>query len=80
MFYYTFNNFWISGKTLSFVGYLQCTEEDDCNYETNSIFLVSNEDKVIEVEDNTSTWIISGIGLAVLVFIILLIIRRKKKN
>ena len=74
--YYTFNNFYVKGKNLYFVGEIHCAAEDDCKYDTSSLFLVSDEDKVIEVEDNTSTGILIGIGLFIIVIVGIIIKKR----
>ena len=68
--YYDFINYSISlkEKTLYFVGRMKCPEDEKCDYENNSLFLISTEDKVIEVEDTTSANILVGI----LVIIILI--------
>ena len=47
---------------------MKCPEDEKCDYENNSLFLISTEDKVIEVEDTTSANILVGI----LVIIILI--------
>lgn len=63
--YYNFINFSISDKEkdLYFVGQLSCPEDEKCDYDSNSLYLVSNEDKVIEVEDSTSANILLGIAI-----------------
>ncbi len=77
--YYTFNNFYVKGKTLYFVGQILCGEDDDCNYKTNSLFLVSGEEKVIEVEDNASTGILICVGLLVVLTGFLIVIKKRRK-
>ena len=52
--YYDIENFLIDGNTLYFVGQINCSEDDSCDYDSNSLFLISDEDKVIEVEDSDS--------------------------
>ena len=78
--YYTFNNLLIDGKTIYFVGQIQCSEEDDCQNEARSLFLVSDEEKVIEVEDNASTSILLVIGIIGVIIISIWYIRRKRKK
>ena len=77
--YYTFNNFYVKGKTLYIVGQIRCGEDDDCNYKTNSLFLVSGEEKVIEVEDNASTGILICAGLLVVLTGFLIVIKKRRK-
>lgn len=79
--YYDFISFSISKdeKVIYFVGQINCPEDDSCEYDTNSLFLISDEDKVIEVQDSTSRNII----IIVCIFIILtgigIYVSRKKK-
>ena len=74
--YYLINRFLYSNDILYFVGQITCPDDDNCDYDMKSLFLVSTEDKVIEVkeEDNTAIFIVMG---AIIVFIILLYILRK---
>ena len=64
---------------LYLVGQINCPKDDDCEYNTNSLFIISDEDKVIEVKDNDSKTIL----IVLIVFIITIIsitwLRRKKK-
>ena len=60
--YYNFINFSITNeKELYFIGQIGCPEDEKCNYKNNSLYLASDEDKVIEVQDSTSTNILVGI-------------------
>ena len=77
--YYSFNNFYVKGKNLYFVGEIHCAAEDDCKNDTSSLFLVSDEDKVIEVEDNTSTGILIGISLFIILIIGFIIKKRSQR-
>ena len=74
--YYDIKDFYIKKDQLYFVGQINCPEDDNCEYDSNSLFLVSDEDKVIEVEDKDSTNILIIIGLLILIPI-LIIIRKK---
>lgn len=69
--YYKLINFSISNneKDLYFIGQLACPEDEKCNYENNSLYLISDEDKVIEVEDNTGTNILVGIVVFLIVIV-----------
>lgn len=66
--YYDFINYSISSKekTLYFVGKMKCPEDEKCDYNNKSLFLISTEDKVIEVEDSTSTNILLGITIIII--------------
>ena len=74
--YYSINSFDLSNNILYFVGQITCPDEDNCDYNMKSLFLISTEDKVIEVQkdDNTSILVISGIVL--LLIIVLYILKR----
>jgi len=80
--YYVVSDFSFNNNTLYFAGQINCPEDDNCEYDSRSLFLISDEDKVIEVEDNTSERIL----IATIVFIIIIGIgvfigkKRKLKN
>ena len=76
--YYTIENFLIDGDTLYFVGQINCQDDDSCDYDSNSLFLISDEDKVIEVEDSDSTNIIVITMLIVVGVVGLFLIKRKR--
>ena len=77
--YYDIENFAEDKGVLYLVGQINCPKDDDCEYNTNSLFIISDEDKVIEVKDNDSKTIL----IVLIVFIITIIsitwLRRKKK-
>jgi len=75
--YYDIKDFYIKKDRLFFVGQINCPEDDNCEYDANSLFLVSDEDKVIEVEDKDSTSILVIVGLLILVPILIIL---KKNN
>ena len=76
--YYDINSFSNKDRTIYFVGQINCPEDDNCDYETNSLFLISDEEKVIEVESDTKTnMIVLCLGVAALVAITVLIKKRK---
>ena len=77
--YYDIKDFYIKKDRLFFVGQINCPEDDNCEYDANSLFLVSDEDKVIEVEDKDSTSILVVIGLLILIPILILL-KKKKYN
>ena len=79
--YYNFISFSMGAKEkdMYFVGYITCPKDEKCDYNSNSLFLVSDEDKVIEVKDSTSTKILIGIAVLVLGSGYILYATRKKK-
>lgn len=67
--YYNFISFIVdNNEKVYFVGQMKCPEDEKCDYETNSLLLISDEDKVIEVQDSTST------SILVSIFVILILI------
>ena len=73
-------NFASEGETLYIIGQIKCPEEDNCDYNDNSLLIISDEDKVIEVKesDNTNIIIISSIFIGLIV--LLIILKKIKKN
>lgn len=74
--YYNFENFYIENNTLYFVGQINCPEDDNCEYDKNSLLLISDEDTVIEVKDDDSKQIIIILGS--LITIIGIVILKKR--
>ena len=54
--YYNFTSFHLNKnkKHMYFIGQINCLEDESCEYDNNSLFLISDEDKVIEVQDSVS--------------------------
>jgi LPXTG-motif cell wall-anchored protein len=79
--YYDFESFTSTGNTIYFVGQINCPDDESCEFDNNSLYLVSDEDKVIEVKDDASmnTIIIGGIVFIVLVGGIIFIRKKRKK-
>lgn len=77
--YYNIESFMIEENILYFVGQIKCPEDDDCEYDSNSLFLISDEDKVIEVKEEDSKNILY-ITIFILVVIVGIFIIRKKKS
>ena len=77
--YYTVNDYLYKNNILYFVGQINCPEDDNCDYDANSLLLVSTEDKVIEVKDNDSKNIIIGTVIISISVILMYIVRKKYK-
>lgn len=77
--YYHINDFTNNSEILYLIGYITCPEEDNCDYDTHSLFLISDEDKVIEVETKTANNI-SIITLIIVCLIILIVFMKKKRD
>ena len=77
--YYDITNFNIYNNTIYFIGQIKCPEDETCDYDSNSLFLISDQDKVIEVKQKDA----SSISIVTILFIIsmmLIVIVRKKTN
>ena len=78
--YYDIEDFLINKDVIYFVGQIVCPEDDNCEYDTNSLFLVSDEDKVIEVEDKQSANILVFISIFIMGCIAIAFYRKRKNN
>lgn len=78
--YYDIESFNVRDNTIFIAGQINCPKDDTCDYDTNSLFLVSDEDKVIEVEDKASKNILLVITIIVLLGILVPFIRNKRKK
>jgi hypothetical protein len=76
--YYDIEDYIINTDTIFFVGQIICPEDDNCEYDTNSLFLVSDEDKVIEVEDKQSANVMIFICVFIIGCVSIAFYRRKK--
>ena len=76
--YYNFKNFYSTGSTIYFVGQINCPDDENCEYDNNSLYLVSDEDKVIEVKDGTSKNVIIVFSVLIIVLIGGIVFVRKK--
>ena len=77
--YYLLSDFRLKQNTLYVVGQINCTEEDTCDYNKNSLLLISTEDKVIEVKDNDSKNILIVIGVFILLIVGTVFLKKKKR-
>ena len=78
--YYTIESFNINNNILYFGGQINCPADDDCQYNKSSLFLISDEDKVIEVKDNTSRNILLITTGFIVLIVLCVYIKRKKSN
>ena len=78
--YYTVENFNIKKNTLYLIGQINCPEDDNCEYDKNSLYLVSDEDKVIEVKEEDSNNALLFVSILIVVIIIIVTIRNKKRR
>ena len=78
--YYDMNGFSFDHNVLYFIGQINCPEDDNCDYNAKSLFLVSSEDKVIEVEDKDSKTILIITGIIIILIGIMYLYKKKKKH
>ena len=78
--YYIFNSFYSKGNTIYFIGQIDCPEDDSCDYDNNSLYLVSDEDKVIEVKDDDSKNVIIVFSILFVVLVGAVIFIKKKTS
>ena len=78
--YYSIKDFMFENDILYLVGQINCPKDDTCEYDSNSLLLVSDEEKVIEVKDNDSRNILIVTGIFIIMIVGTVIYRRKKLN
>ena len=76
--YYTIEDFDFYNDVLYLVGQINCPKDDTCEYDSNSLFLTSDEEKVVEVKDNDSRNILIITGLFILLIVGTVLYRRRK--
>ncbi len=76
--YYTIEDFSLSNNIIYLVGQINCPKDDTCEYDSNSLFLISDEEKVIEVKDNDSRNILIITCIFVALIAGTIVIRKKK--
>ncbi len=78
--YYDITSFNTYNNTIYFIGQITCPEDETCDYDANSLFLISDQDKVIEVQKKEA----SSISLVAILFVIAIIlvvtVRKKSKK
>ena len=77
--YYSFENFYTKNNILYLIGQITCSKEDMCDYDSNSLFLISDEDKVIEVEEKDSESILIVLGIITIILAGIIIYKRKRQ-
>ena len=76
--YYDINNFYFKDDIIYLIGQINCPKDDTCEYDNNSLFLVSDEDKVIEVKENDSKTILIVITISLLLLIGGIYLKKRK--
>ena len=78
--YYDIEDFKFSNDILYLVGQINCPKDDTCEYDSNSLLLVSDEEKVIEVKDNDSRNILIITGIFIVMIIGTVLIRKRNMS
>ena len=78
--YYDISSFNFRDNTIYMAGQINCPKDDTCDYDTNSLFLISDEEKVIEVQDKASKKILIGICIVIFLGVLLSFIKNKRKK
>ena len=76
--YYNITEFTFTNDVIYLVGQINCPKDDTCEYDSNSLFLVSDEEKVIEVKDNDSRNVLIIMGIFIIMIIGTILYRRKR--
>lgn len=78
--YYKINDFITNKDIIYFIGQIDCPDDDSCDYDSSCLFLVSDENKVIEVKDNDSKNILIFIGLIAVISYLIVFYVKKRRN
>lgn len=78
--YYNITNFSTYNNTIYFIGQITCPEDETCDYDANSLFLISDQDKVIEVQQKEASSIGIVTLLSVVAIMLVVIVRKKSKK
>ena len=78
--YYNITNFNTYNNTIYFIGQITCPEDETCDYDANSLFLISDQDKVIEVQQKEASSIGIVTLLSVVAIMLVVIVRKKSKK
>lgn len=78
--YYDIQSFLFDNNNIHFIGQLKCPEDDNCAYKKKALYLISDEDKVIEVKDNDSKIILIAISIILVIGTITIPIVKRKKT
>ena len=77
--YYNITSFNTYNNTIYFVGQITCPEDETCDYDSNSLFIISDQDKVIEVKQKEASSISLVTVLLIIAIILVVAVRKKRK-
>ena len=78
--YYNITNFNTYNNTIYFIGQITCPEDETCDYDSNSLFIISDQDKVIEVQQKEASSISLVTILSIVAIVLIIIVRKKTKE
>ena len=78
--YYKVNDYYVDKSTIYFIGQINCPEDDNCEYDASCLLLVSDENKVIEVNDNDSRNIIIVVSIIIVGIYFIVFYVKKRRN
>lgn len=78
--YYNITNFNTYNNTIYFIGQITCPEDETCDYDSNSLFIISDQDKVIEVQQKEASSISLVTVLSIVAIVLIIVVRKKTKE
>ena len=78
--YYNITNFNTYNNTIYFIGQITCPEDETCDYDSNSLFIISDQDKVIEVQQKEASSISLVTILSIVAIVLIILVRKKTKE
>ena len=78
--YYNITNFNTYNNTIYFIGQITCPEDETCDYDSNSLFIISDQDKVIEVQKKEASSISLVTILSIVAIVLIILVRKKTKE
>ena len=78
--YYNITNFNTYNNTIYFIGQITCPEDETCDYDSNSLFIISDQDKVIEVQQKEASSISLVTILSIVAIVLIIVVRKKTKE
>ena len=77
--YYNIESFYVKNNTIYIIGQIICPVDDTCDYDSNSLFLISDEDKVVEIKEKDSDSILIISSIFIVLLVIGIIIKKKRR-
>ena len=78
--YYNITNLNTYNNTIYFIGQITCPKDETCDYDSNSLFIISDQDKVIEVQQKEASSISLVTILSIVAIVLIIVVRKKTKE